>query len=46
VPMVMGHEAAGVVRDIVCMGPPFVIEEIDVDRMAETLLECVDTVTA
>ena len=36
----------GVVRDIVCMGPPFVIEETDIDRMAETLLECVDTITA
>ena len=35
----------GAVRDIVCMGPPFVIEETDIDRMAETLLECVDAVT-
>ncbi|NKB99176.1 MAG: aminotransferase class III-fold pyridoxal phosphate-dependent enzyme [Pseudomonadales bacterium] len=36
----------GVVRDIVCMGPPLTIDEPALDRIAETLLECVDEAIA
>ena len=32
----------GDVRDVICMGPPFVISEPEIDQMVDTLLECVD----
>ena len=32
----------GDVRDVVCMGPPFIISEPEIDQMVDTLLECVD----
>lgn len=35
----------GEVRDIVCMGPAFVIEDADITRMAEVLREAVDAAT-
>jgi adenosylmethionine-8-amino-7-oxononanoate aminotransferase len=36
----------GVVRDIVCMGPPLTISEAQLDQVAETLLACVDEAVA
>lgn len=36
----------GVVRDIVCMGPPLTISEAQLDEVAETLLACVDEAVA
>ena len=36
----------GVVRDIVCMGPPFIIDDAEIDLMVETLTESVDTAIA
>jgi adenosylmethionine-8-amino-7-oxononanoate aminotransferase len=36
----------GEVRDIVCMGPAFVIEEAHLTTMVEVLLEAVNEVTA
>lgn len=36
----------GVVRDIVCMGPPLTISEGQLDQVAETLLACVDEAVA
>jgi adenosylmethionine-8-amino-7-oxononanoate aminotransferase len=35
----------GEVRDIVCLGPPFVVEDEHLDRMVEVLREAVDEVT-
>jgi adenosylmethionine-8-amino-7-oxononanoate aminotransferase len=35
----------GEVRDIVCMGPPFTINESHIDTMVEVLLKSVDAVT-
>jgi hypothetical protein len=35
----------GAVRDILCLGPPFTIEEADVERMASVLLDSVNDVT-
>jgi hypothetical protein len=35
----------GEIRDIVCMGPAFVIEDADLTRMAHTLREAVDVAT-
>lgn len=32
----------GDVRDVVCMGPPFIISEDELDTIVETLLLCVD----
>ena len=32
----------GDVRDIVCMGPPFVVEETDIDTIVSVLLDSVD----
>ena len=34
----------GDVRDVVCMGPPFIISESEIDQMVETLLAAVDDV--
>ena len=34
----------GDVRDIVCMGPPFIISESQLDQVVDTLAECVDEV--
>ncbi len=36
----------GDVRDVVCMGPPFIISEDEIDQMVATLLESVDEVMA
>ena len=36
----------GVIRDIVCMGPAFVISESEIDTMIATLADCVDEVVA
>ena len=36
----------GEVRDIVCMGPPFIITEAQIDTMVEVLRESIDTVVA
>ncbi len=36
----------GDVRDIVCMGPPFIIEEAEIDAMVATLSATLDTVIA
>jgi len=36
----------GEVRDIVCLGPPFIIDDEHVDTMVEVLAEAVDEVTA
>ncbi len=36
----------GVIRDIVCMGPPFIIEEKDLEKMVGILRETVDEVAA
>lgn len=36
----------GDVRDVVCMGPPFIISEDEIDLMVATLLESVDEVMA
>lgn len=36
----------GVVRYILCLGPPFTVEESDIDLMAEVLAEAVTEVTA
>jgi adenosylmethionine-8-amino-7-oxononanoate aminotransferase len=35
----------GEVRDIVCMGPPFIIDDGHIDRMVTVLRESVDEVT-
>ena len=35
----------GDVRDIVCMGPPFIITESEIDQMVEVLAGAVDSVT-
>lgn len=35
----------GEVRDIVCMGPPFIIEEQHIETMVEVLLDAVNEVT-
>ena len=35
----------GEVRDIVCLGPPFIIEERHVDEMVSVLRQSVDAVT-
>ena len=32
----------GDVRDVVCMGPPFIVSESEIDQIVDTLLECVD----
>jgi len=32
----------GDVRDIVCMGPPFIVSESQMDQIVDTLAECVD----
>jgi adenosylmethionine-8-amino-7-oxononanoate aminotransferase len=34
------------VRDIVCMGPPFIVTESQLDQIVDTLAECVDEVLA
>jgi adenosylmethionine-8-amino-7-oxononanoate aminotransferase len=34
----------GTARDIVCLGPPFVATESEIDQMADVLAECVDEV--
>ena len=34
----------GDVRDVVCMGPPFIISESEIDQVVDTLLLCVDEV--
>ena len=34
----------GDVRDVICMGPPFIISESEIDQMVETLLAAVDDV--
>jgi len=36
----------GDVRDIVCMGPPFIVTESQLDQIVDTLAECVDEVLA
>ncbi len=36
----------GEVRDIVCMGPPFTLEDEHIDTMVRVLVEAVDAVTA
>ncbi|MDZ7670592.1 MAG: aminotransferase class III-fold pyridoxal phosphate-dependent enzyme [Gammaproteobacteria bacterium] len=36
----------GEVRDIVCMGPPFIIDDDHIDMMVDTLSRAVDEVTA
>ncbi len=36
----------GTVRDIVCMGPPLIVEESHIDQMVETLAECIDETVA
>ena len=36
----------GVVRDVVCMGPPFVISEPEIDKMVDTLSQALDRVLA
>jgi len=36
----------GVVRDIVCLGPPFIVDSSDIDVMVEVLAEAVTEVTA
>lgn len=35
----------GVVRDTICVGPPFIVEEHHLDRITETLAEAVDHIT-
>lgn len=35
----------GEVRDIVCMGPPFIIDETHIEQMVDTLYRAVDEVT-
>ena len=34
------------VRDIVCMGPPFIISNSEIDQIVETLSTCVDEVVS
>lgn len=34
----------GVIRDIICLGPPFIIDETDIDRMVNVLGEALDEV--
>jgi len=34
----------GVIRDIICLGPPFIIDETDIDRMVSVLGEALDEV--
>lgn len=34
----------GDVRDIICMGPPFIVSERQMDQIADTLAKCVDEV--
>ena len=34
----------GDVRDIVCIGPPFIISESELDQVVDTLVDCVDEV--
>jgi len=34
----------GVARDIICLGPPFVSSETDIDRMADVLAQSIDEV--
>lgn len=36
----------GVVRDIICMGPAFIIEDAELDFMVDTLVESVDSALA
>jgi len=36
----------GDVRDIVCMGPPFIIQQGEIDQIVDTLKTCVDEVVA
>jgi adenosylmethionine-8-amino-7-oxononanoate aminotransferase len=36
----------GEVRDILCMGPPFIIEDEHIETMVRVLAEAVDEVTA
>ena len=34
----------GVIRDIICLGPPFIIDEADIDLMVQVLGEALDEV--
>lgn len=34
----------GDVRDVICMGPPFVVSEAELDQIVDTLAQCVDEV--
>ena len=34
----------GVVRDVLVMGPPFIIDDADIDKMVTTLIESIDAV--
>jgi adenosylmethionine-8-amino-7-oxononanoate aminotransferase len=36
----------GVVRDIVCLGPPFIVEDEELELIIETLAESIDSVIA
>jgi adenosylmethionine-8-amino-7-oxononanoate aminotransferase len=36
----------GSVRDIICLGPPFIVEESHIEQMCGTLAESVDAVIA
>ena len=34
----------GEVRDVICMGPPFIVSEAQIDQIVDTLADCVDEV--
>lgn len=37
---------AGAVRDIVCLGPAFIVSDAELDRMTETLKAAIDKVVS